>query len=162
MEIGSGTTALRGEGNPLQALELQPVDDRPAPRTDCHVIGLAFDLGPDGATFVPPLILTFEYDPASCPKGVDEEDLVIAYFDVLRQEWVPLESTVDTENNTITAEVSGFTYFAILVKPAAVISWWLVASIIAAVVVIAFAAIFLVARRRGAPANWIKSWNRAT
>jgi len=150
LEISSGTTALTGEGDPLQALELQPVDDPPAPPTDCHVIGLAFDLRPDDATFAPPLILTIEYDPASCPKGITKEDLVIAYFDVVRQEWVLLPSTVDTENNTVTAQVSHFTIFAILAK-APTVAWWLVGATIAGSIAVGLLVVFLVIARQRRP-----------
>jgi len=62
------------------------------------------------------LSITLRYNPAWCPEGVAEEDLVVAYFDVVGQEWVPLPSTVDTEDNIIRAGVSGFTMVAILAE----------------------------------------------
>ncbi|MBA7713512.1 hypothetical protein ES703_122515 [subsurface metagenome] len=45
---------------------------------------------------------------------MDEEDLVLAYYDEATGEWVEVDSVVDTVNNTITASVAHFTTFAII------------------------------------------------
>ena len=151
LEISSGTTALTGEGDPLKAIELQPVHDPPAFPTDWHVIGLAFDLGPHDATFDQPLKITSHYDPDLCPEGVAEESLGIAYYELGTGAWVELERKVDTVNHTISAEVSRLTLFAVIgeAAPPPVLEWWLILSIVVGVVFAGLAVLFM-ARSRSA------------
>jgi len=113
--IPEGTMALDEEGEPLTGLTAETMDDPPPPPEDGTVIGLAYDFGPDGATFDPPLSLTFTYDPDSLPEGVSEEDLVIAFYDEDAAEWVNLVCVVNTDTNTITASVSHFGCFSLMV-----------------------------------------------
>lgn len=112
--IPEGTMALGGDGEPLTVLTAEIMETPPPPPEDTAIIGLAYNFGPDGATFDPPLILTFTYDPDSLPEGVSEEDLVIAFYDEEAGEWVSLVCVVDTENNTVTASISHFTTFALI------------------------------------------------
>jgi len=59
------------------------------------------------------LTLTFMYyDEEVDAAGLDESSLAIYYWD--GASWVKLNSTVDTESNTITVTVSHLTYFAII------------------------------------------------
>ena len=118
IEVSQGTTALTPEGTPLEAIQVQPVEEPPAP-TGAHIIALAYDFGPDGVTFAPPVTITLEYDPALLPEGVAEEDLVIAYFNVETGEWVELDCVVDPATHTVTGQASHFTLFAILGKAGA-------------------------------------------
>jgi len=111
--ISSGTVAHTEEGEPLELIEIAVLCfDYPPPPLGAYIIGCAYDYKPDGATFAPPITITVTYAPGLIPPGVDEEDLVIAYYDVITGKWVVLPSTVDTVNNLIMAEVSGFTLFA--------------------------------------------------
>ena len=112
--IPAGTIALDKNGNPLATLEVVVDESPPDPPEGAHIIGLAYDLKPDGATFNPPIILTWRYDADALPEGVAEEDLVIAYYDETTSEWVELDSVVDTENDTVTASIEHFTCFALL------------------------------------------------
>jgi len=116
MTIPAGTVALDENGNPLSTLTTDVDESPPDPPEGAHIIGLPYIFRPDGATFDPPIIFTWSYDPEALPEGVAEEDLVIAYYDEDAGEWVELECVVDTENNTITASVSHFTTFAIIGK----------------------------------------------
>ncbi len=84
----------------------------PLPPEDAYVIGSTYDIGPSGATFDPPIALTIKYDPATLPQGVAEEDLYIAYWD--GSKWVAQASTVDTEANTLSCELSHFSAFAVI------------------------------------------------
>ena len=90
------------------------MEDRPDPPKESNRIGLTYDLGPDGATFDPPITLTFTYDPDEIPEGVSEENLIIAIWDEEAGEWVDLVCTVDPETDTITASVSHFTAFSVV------------------------------------------------
>ncbi len=113
LTIDEGTIGLV-EGEPLSEISMTEMEEPPAPPTDSSVIGLVYDFGPDGATFDPPITLTFNYDPALIPEGVAEENLAIAMWDAEAGEWVNLVSTVDPEANTTTAKVSHFTAFTVL------------------------------------------------
>jgi len=112
--IPKGTIALGKDGKRLETLEAAVDETPPDPPADANIIGLAYDFGPDGATFDPPITLTFSYDPDALPEGVAEEDLVLAYYDQEAGEWVELDCVVDTVNNVITASVPHFTTFAII------------------------------------------------
>jgi len=114
MTIPKGTVALDKDKKPLKTLEVKTQESPPPPPAESHIIGLAYDFGPNGATFNPPITITLEYDPDSLPENVAEGDLVLAYYDETIGEWVNLECVVDTENNTITASVPHFTIFAII------------------------------------------------
>jgi hypothetical protein len=114
VSIGSGTTAQTEGGDPLPEITITEVCfGYPPPPAGAYVVGCAYDFGPDGATFDPPITITLKYDDGNLPAGVAEEDLVIAIYDESAGTWVVLPSTVDTVNNVITAEVSHFTYFAV-------------------------------------------------
>ena len=112
--VEEGTIALDIEGEPLETLEAAVDPSPPEPPEGAYLIG-AYDFGPDGATFDPPMTLTWSYDPETLPEGVD---LVIAYYDEVNEEWVWVPCEVDTENNIITASVAHFTTFAIIAVPA--------------------------------------------
>ena len=121
--IVEGTIGLDEDGDPLSELNVVEVEELPSAPADfpAEVIGSAYDIGPDGATFDPPIALTMEYNENLMPDGVAEENLTIATWDDAADEWVNLDDTVDTVDNTITAEISHLTDFAILAytRPAA-------------------------------------------
>jgi len=107
LQIDEGTIALDKDGKRLGTLEASEFDDPPAPPEGKDIIGLPYDFGPDGATFNPPIMIEWQYDP-----DVDPEGLVIAYYD--GTQWVELPCTVDYENGVIIAEVVHFSVFAML------------------------------------------------
>jgi len=113
LDIPKDTIAKTAEGQPLREISIIPMEDPPAPPVDASIVGLTYDLGPDGATFDPPITLTFTYDPDEIPEDFNEEDLVIAIWD--GEKWVELEGcVVNTATHTITAPVSHFTPFTII------------------------------------------------
>jgi len=114
LSIDKGTHGLTEEGTPLSEISIQPMAVPPSPPADSNVIGLVYDFGPEGATFDQPITITLTYDEAQIPEGVAEENLVIAWWDEEAGVWVELVSVVDPVTNTITAEISHFTPFAIL------------------------------------------------
>ena len=116
LTIPEGTVGLTEELEPLTEITIIIVDEPPPPPEDAYVIGLAYDFGPDGATFDPPVTLTFSYDPADIPEAVAEEDLVIAYYDQATGGWVVLEGcVVDPAADTVTAPVAHLTAFRAMV-----------------------------------------------
>jgi len=114
MTIPKDTIALDKGGKRLKTVEVAVNESPPDPPEDVCVIGLAYSFGPNGATFNPPMTLTWSYDPDALPEGVAEEDLVLAFYDEDAGEWVELDGVVDTENNTVTASVAHFTTIAII------------------------------------------------
>ncbi len=111
--VPEGTTALDEEGKPLTSVEFIINGNPPIPQ-EASIIGQAYDVAPDGATFDPPVILAWNYESAYLPVGIDEENLSIAYYDENTSEWVALESEVDPGDTIITTLVNHLTTFAIL------------------------------------------------
>ena len=76
-----------------------------------------YECEPTGATFDPAVTITFIYDPAQLPSGVDESTLAIGYYDEKLQSWVKLTSTVNTLMHTVSAQVGHFSLFTIIGEP---------------------------------------------
>jgi hypothetical protein len=112
LDIAKGTRLLDSSGKPLKSLSAALKPSPPAPPSDAAII-LAYELGPNGATFSPPITLEYTYESNDIPEGVAEERLVIASYDEISGEWVKLDSIVDTEANTIMAKTSHLTLFAV-------------------------------------------------
>jgi len=115
LTIPEDTVGLTEDLEPLDEITILREDDPPDPPEDADIV-LAYDLGPDGANFDPPITLTFSYDPADIPEGKDV--LVVAYYDEIAETWVYLEGEVDTVSKTITVSISHFTTFAIIARAA--------------------------------------------
>ena len=115
--IDDGVKGLTAAGEALSEISIEEAAeaDIPTPPTDGHIIGLTYDFGPDGATFDAPVTVTLSYDPDALPAGVNEADLIIGRWDADASVWIELTSVVDTENNTVTATISHFTLYAIIV-----------------------------------------------
>ena len=110
--IPKGTKALTKAAKPLSKVTVTKMADPPAPPTGSNIIGLTYNLGPDGATFDPPITLTFTYDPGEVPEGATP---VIAFWDEDASKWAELAGcVVDEDAGTISAPVSHFTAFTIL------------------------------------------------
>jgi len=116
LKISAGTQLLDSSGQPLTSLSVTVPNTVPPSSPDTIV--MVYDLGPDSATFTPPVTLTMHYDPAALPPGVAEDTLYIAYWD--GSAWQALPGTVDTQGNTVTALLSHFGTFALMGKPAPV------------------------------------------
>ena len=114
IEVPGGTKAITATGAPLSTIELQLVEEPPPVQSEQFIAGPACDLGPDGSTFDPPLSLTLQYNQSLIPAGIDEDSIVIAYFDEDTGKWIELDSEVDTELNAVTARVPHFTLFAVI------------------------------------------------
>ncbi|MBI2847864.1 MAG: Ig-like domain-containing protein, partial [Chloroflexi bacterium] len=124
MHFPIGTKVLDKNGNPSVtwigiAEQTQPA----AMPSDTKAASKFYSLGPDGATFAPPIPVTVSYDPTRVPAGVDEKDLFIGTWSGTTSVWEKLPSTVNTSAHTVTALVSHFSDFAVLAsaRPAAFI-----------------------------------------
>jgi len=115
LTIEEGTKALSRLGNPLVSILMVKSRTPAAPPSNAEIIGLVYGMRPSGTTFDPPITMTFTYDPADVPAGVDEANMVLAYWDSDSDEWVVLEgSVVDPVTSTISAPVSHFTDFTVI------------------------------------------------
>ena len=113
--INEGTVGRDRDGRRLTEITMTLMVDWLAPPENSNIIGVIYDLGPDGATFDPPITLTITYDTSEIPENVIEDKLVIAMWDDRVGDWVSLpDNAVHTEINTITAAVSHFTAFTVL------------------------------------------------
>ena len=111
--IKRGTIGLVN-GSPVTQISIAKVADPPAPPAQFNTVGLVYDLGPEGATFNPPITIAFTYDLALMPSGVAEQDLVVATHDKAADKWTNLTSVVDPLTHIITAKANHFTAFAVL------------------------------------------------
>jgi hypothetical protein len=112
--IPKNTVGLSRTGFPLTSLSILDGTTAPSPPKDAQIVGLAYDIGPGGATFNPPIDLTFKYAEAEVPQGVAEKNLVLATYDWDSEQWQDLESATNPDQNTITTKLSHFSTYAIL------------------------------------------------
>ncbi|RLF48053.1 MAG: hypothetical protein DRN20_05135, partial [Thermoplasmata archaeon] len=110
--IPEGTIVKDAEGNPLSTSITMLYIPATAERIGAIA---AYDFGPSGTTFSPPIDLVIAYDLADIPAGYAESDLVIRMWDGTA--WIDLPTTVDTVVHTATAKVSHFTIFALFAAP---------------------------------------------
>ncbi len=77
------------------------------------VPGTAWDFGPDGTVFAQPVRMTIRYDPANLPPGTVESNLRIHKLvdGTYRQQGAGM---VDLVNRTVSADVEGFSVYAVL------------------------------------------------
>jgi len=113
LDIAQGTMLQDAGGKALRNLSASPLSPLPDLTGDTVLIA-GFRLGPAGARFTPSLTLTFNYDPAGLPDGASEPDLYLAYRD--GSQWVKLESRVNGETRTVSAEIGHFSEYALLAK----------------------------------------------
>jgi parallel beta-helix repeat protein len=110
--IPEGTIALDEFGDPLPGIDVSTGNGIEPPE-NADFVGLIYNWEPEGATFDPYIIFEFHYDDEDIPIGFEETNLVIMYYDSDAEEWVALESFVDTLNNIVTAYVTHFTSFSL-------------------------------------------------
>jgi hypothetical protein len=117
LTIPKGTFGLTNNGSPLPFITMVKASAPGQPPAGEGFVGLVYEFGPNGSLFDPAVTLTFTYKDSQVPTGADEKKIHIAWRDDTVN-WNPLESTVDTEANVVTARISHFTQFALLVPDA--------------------------------------------
>ena len=152
IEIPEGTTALTAEGAPLGRIEIRAAAKPYAAPPDASIIGAVYNLSPNGATFSPPIELRLGFDPVIFTLGVSKDNLAIIRYQN-QQEWVRLESLVDTGQSEVTAQISHFSQFALVAFSAPTSSNWpliggIIGGIVAAVVIVGSGVAYGVRKRR--------------
>jgi len=113
LSIPKNTVGENRVGQQLYTISIKEKPSPGAPPAGSEIIGLVYDIGPSGATFDPPIDLTFTYDESLLPAGASKENLVIATWQ--DDSWVELEgSIVDPDSNTIIVPVSHFSVFTVI------------------------------------------------
>ena len=98
-----------------------------SPDDELFAVGSVVDFGPAGTTFDQPVTVTVPYDESLLPAGIPEENVALVYWD--GSAWVTVQGTVDTNNNTVTAQLREFdgvlltTVAALTLVPIAVGLW---------------------------------------
>jgi hypothetical protein len=117
LSIPSGTTALTAGGAPITQISFVHTTTLPTFQTAAGMIDVAYDITPNGITFNPAVTLKFIY--YNLPAGMDPGSLQISYYDTTLNAWVVVPSTIDTTTNSISAQISHFTVYAVTygVKP---------------------------------------------
>jgi len=114
LTIPEGTTALDAAGNPLTAVictKADPAEVPPAPPGAS--IAIALSCGPDGATFDPPISLTYTLSEDEWARIDEGLRPVVMWYNPESGEWQEIAATVDPATRTITAKVSHFSIFAL-------------------------------------------------
>ena len=111
IDIPAGTKLLDAQGNAMPSFNIVQFASPPTPPTGAAVV-LPYLFGPEGATFSPALTITIKFDPAKLPANVAAGDLYFAYFNGTT--WQNLGGTVDTTTNTVTAQITHFSTYAVM------------------------------------------------
>jgi hypothetical protein len=137
LHILAGTRAWNSEGEPLDELNMSRATVYPNASRDRTVIA-AFNFDPDGATFVPGIVVTVSYTHSMIPAGVNESDLRVASYNESSRGWEYYnDRVVNASANTITFNVSHFTTFTIqATSESAGLGKWVIITIILASAII--------------------------
>jgi len=117
LEVLEGTRATTQEGAPVGSLEIGIAESPPSPPAGRCLAGDAVLIGPEGATFSPPALLTLKYDPTLCSGNESTNSTTparVARYDAGSGRWVELESIVDIKAGTVLAEIDGGGLFVVL------------------------------------------------
>ena len=112
-EIAQNTILKLSNGVIIKTLSAKVLESPPQPPPQ-NVIFAAYEFGPEGAFFNPPITLTLSYDPKNLPDGVAGDTVSLAYWD--GSDWVTVESKIDFAAGTVTAQISHFSQYALTVK----------------------------------------------
>ncbi len=114
LTIPEGTTALDAGGNPLTSVTCTKVDPAEVPPAPPGAsLAIALSCGPDGATFDPPISLTYTLSEDEWARIGEGLRPTVMWYNPESGEWQEIAATVDPATRTITAEVSHFSIFAL-------------------------------------------------
>jgi len=117
VSIPSGTTGLTSGGAPLTQISMIHTTTPPTFQAGAGMVDLAYDITPNGIAFDPAVNLTFTV--YNLPASLDPGTLQIAYYDTTQNAWITVPTTFNATNNTVSAQISHFTVYAVTygVKP---------------------------------------------
>jgi beta propeller repeat protein len=116
--IPESVVAKDAGGKPLTEITLKALPSGTLPEIPTGSVftfaGMAYELGPDGATFSPPVSLSF-----TIPQAQWGQDYIMKTFDEKSGTWQDLPASFDAATGTITAPVSHLCIFALFAEPRA-------------------------------------------
>jgi len=114
LTIPEATTALDAGGNPLTSVTCTKVDPAEVPPAPPGAsLAIVLSCGPDGATFDPPISLTYTLSEDEWARIDEGLKPTVMWYNPESGEWQEIATTVDPATRTITAEVSHFSIFAL-------------------------------------------------
>jgi hypothetical protein len=119
--IDKGVKALHNDGTPMRMISITSMEKIPEPPVGFTMIGSPYNFGPDGATFSPSITLTLTYDPTKLPTNLDTHKMFLAWWNVSSNKWIELQTVVDTNVHTISAQIDRFSSFAAFTNTQSVI-----------------------------------------
>ncbi len=111
--IGEGTRARDEDGNPIGEVTIARATTGLPSIPPGTTIGFALNCGPAGATFDPPITLTYTLSGEEWEKISDPATLSVMWYNPGTGEWQEVPATVDPATRTVTAQVSHFSLFAL-------------------------------------------------
>jgi hypothetical protein len=114
LSIGLGTVAKDGAGNPLSSVSItsRDITDLVAiPDRTLEFAGIAYELGPDLATFSPAVPLTF-----TLPQARWGKEYTVNTYNAQTSTWSELPTSFDPATGRITAQLSHFSCFALFAR----------------------------------------------
>ncbi len=115
ISLDLGIVARDSSGMPLESLSIRriPAEDLPAvpPGATFSFAGMAYEIGPDGATFSPSIPLSF-----TIPQELWGKEYVIQEYDHATGTWLDLPSGFNPQTGIITVQVSHLCCFALFAK----------------------------------------------
>lgn len=113
LTVAEGTRARDKDGNPLGEVTVARSDAAGIPQAPPGTaIGFALDCGPAGATFDPPVTLTYALSEEEWAK-IGGATPKVMWYNPGTGEWQEVPATVDAATRTVTAQVSHFSLFAL-------------------------------------------------
>ncbi len=111
--IDAGVRGLDSQGNPLSHVAVTASAASSAPPAGATLLGTPYDLAPNGATFDPPITVSFAFDVA---EGITADQLRLALLDPSTGVWTPVGgATIDTGRTAVSSQISHFSTYAVLV-----------------------------------------------
>jgi hypothetical protein len=148
LQIDANCRALSSDGTPVTNILINPASITSLPSGFTVISGVEFN--PSGATFSPPITVTFSYYSSSLPKGVKDSSLVLKYYNTSSGQWEPCDFSVNAQDHTVVASISHFSTYAIMYTNSKAVSLSLVVIIMfLAILAVGVAMYSLFYRRQG-------------
>ena len=113
LSIRQNTEMRDSQNKILTRLNATRVESPPANSLQKE-IAMAYDFGPEGAKFQPPITLTLIYDPTILSGGITGQSLGIAWWD--GTSWIDQACELNIAANSISTRVSHFSLYALVVN----------------------------------------------
>ena len=110
--VYDGVTALNPMGEPLEWATIVVIPGAPEAGERYTFMGTAYNCSPNGATFDSPITLLMEYGEYQW-AGLTGKNLVIMRWDAATGEWEKLPTTINENEMTVFADVTGLGVFAL-------------------------------------------------